>query len=126
MGYLPAVNLSTLYRQQGHHREADAILTECEKFLDETDLNAGRTYLKASIAAIKGNQDEASAYLARAYGQAWYRRWYLSLDPNMASALNDPRIQKIMWDIESKVADMRRNLELDPGLAALAPPDRRL
>jgi TolB-like protein/Tfp pilus assembly protein PilF len=122
-GYLPALNLSTLYREQGRIEEADALLEDARAFLAEQPDLGGQRYLQASIAALEGERGRAIRLLGRAVEAGWVRRWYLERDPNLASIRDDPQVTELLDDMWSLIADMRADLQREPGDSMSVPGD---
>jgi len=110
-GYLPALHLSRLYALSGQDELAVSLLDDSEDrirhMIDDGIGTSGVIYLLASIAAERGNRQEAMLALQRAIGAGWSEAWFLERDPVFSDFREDDEFAALLDGLKERLATER-------------------
>jgi DNA-binding winged helix-turn-helix (wHTH) protein/tetratricopeptide (TPR) repeat protein len=105
-GYLHAMLLVVVRQHLG--QDWAVVLNQVKEFLDRTDnsqlSSAGATYLRASVAAIEGRQEDAFELLARAHARGWRRWWWVQVDPSWESLRDAEEYKSLVRELKTSAS----------------------
>jgi hypothetical protein len=94
------MTLALVSRANGDAAAAERYLKSLEQWLDRIEKEGhvwhGVDYLRASIAAIRGQNPQALASLERAIERGWRRPWWMRVDPALQGLRTEPRFIQLM------------------------------
>jgi TolB-like protein/DNA-binding SARP family transcriptional activator/Tfp pilus assembly protein PilF len=110
-GRMLRVSLALVYQQEGRQDEARQLLDESFHVLEAETAQGHHgpqpLYLLATIHAIRGEKQDAYAWLQRAIDAGWCLYRIGLQDPLLANLREDQRFQGMMADVKAKVDSMR-------------------
>ena len=114
-GYSPAVYLAFLYLENGRPDRANDLLAQADRFvlpLESDDSGyPGVDYVRASIHALRGEDDAALESLRRAAERGWSQLWFLERDPILGRYSDDPRFRSAVTVLADRISDQRAQLD---------------
>ena len=113
-GYMPAVHLARLYMMTSSNGQGTALLEQAEQHVLQVEKESpgipGAHYVRASIYAVRGNDQDALESLQQATHAGWTRPWFLERDPIFAAYHGEPEYQSILIRMRMHIAAERREL----------------
>lgn len=95
--------LAAAYAATGRANDAQRLLHEFERFLDQAEERGlrcwGMHYQRASIAALRGLPEDALVQLEAAAKSGWRRTWWMRIDPALRSLQQHPGFQSLQLQL---------------------------
>jgi adenylate cyclase len=113
--YAPTTELGFALARLGRSAEARELLDisaeDNLQLLRDGPESAFPRYRLVRIRAVQGNRDEAIRWLEEAFEYGWRDSRWARRDPLLENLRADARFERILADVDARVAEMRRRVE---------------
>lgn len=114
-GYVAAAHLARLYSLAGADRQADELLEQCDRFIEESSYgrepSPGAKYALASVNAIRGEDKQAMTTLRDASDSGWVTLWFVRRDPVFKRFHGESEFESVLDQMQAHLVAEREKLQ---------------